>query len=103
RERPARQADQRRLSVRHLRRTPRLLDLMDKHAIKLGVLMIGQVVDKDPDLAKGGRPPWPRGGGHGRDWSKRAWTSRSLCRSRAATSSSFPDATTEVTNAVEGS
>src|SRR6476620_9574971 len=32
--------------------TPRLLNLMDKHSIKLSVFMIGQAVDKKPELAK---------------------------------------------------
>jgi peptidoglycan/xylan/chitin deacetylase (PgdA/CDA1 family) len=48
--------------------TPRLLDLMDKHNVKLSVFMIGQAVDKDPNLAKEvvlrGHEP----AAHGRTW-----------------------------------
>jgi hypothetical protein len=31
---------------------PRLLDLMDKHQVKLSSFMIGQAVEKAPDLAR---------------------------------------------------
>jgi Polysaccharide deacetylase len=31
---------------------PRILDLMDKHQVKLSSFMIGQAVEKAPDLAR---------------------------------------------------
>ncbi len=31
---------------------PRLLDLMDKHQVKLSSFMVGHAVDKAPDLAR---------------------------------------------------
>jgi peptidoglycan/xylan/chitin deacetylase (PgdA/CDA1 family) len=49
--------------------TPRLLDLMDKHDIKLSAFMIGQAVDKDPDLAKEVVRRGHEAAAHGRTWS----------------------------------
>jgi peptidoglycan/xylan/chitin deacetylase (PgdA/CDA1 family) len=42
--------------------TPRILDLMDKHKVKLSAFMIGQAVYKNPDLAKE-VVPWTRSSG----------------------------------------
>ena len=48
--------------------TPRLLDLMDKHNVKLSAFMIGQAVDKDPDLAKEVVRRGHEAAAHGRTW-----------------------------------
>jgi peptidoglycan/xylan/chitin deacetylase (PgdA/CDA1 family) len=40
---------------------PRMLDLFDKHSIKVTSYMIGAAVEKHPALAGGDRPPRPRG------------------------------------------
>ena len=48
--------------------TPRLLDLMDKHQIKLTAFMIGQAVDKDPDLAREVVRRGHEAAAHGRTW-----------------------------------
>src|ERR1700722_561442 len=48
--------------------TPRLLDLMDKHNVKLSVFMIGQAVDKDPNLAKEVVRRGHEAAAHGRTW-----------------------------------
>ena len=42
---------------------PRILDLMDKHQVKLSSFMIGQAVEKAPDLATRDRQAGPRGRG----------------------------------------
>ena len=49
--------------------TPRLLNLLDKHDIKLSVFMIGQAVDKDPELAKEVVRRGHEAAAHGRTWS----------------------------------
>jgi peptidoglycan/xylan/chitin deacetylase (PgdA/CDA1 family) len=48
--------------------TPRLLDLMDKHNVKLSVFMIGQAVDKAPDLAQEVVRRGHEAAAHGRTW-----------------------------------
>lgn len=48
--------------------TPRLLDLMDKHKVKLSAFMIGQAVDKAPDLAKEVVRRGHEAAAHGRTW-----------------------------------
>lgn len=48
--------------------TPRLLNLMDKHNVKLSAFMIGQAVDKDPDLAKEVVRRGHEAAAHGRTW-----------------------------------
>src|SRR5262245_49388547 len=48
--------------------TPRLLDLMDKHSIKLSAFMIGQAVDKNPNLAKEVVRRGHEAAAHGRSW-----------------------------------
>lgn len=48
--------------------TPRLLDLMDKHNVKLSAFMIGQAVDKDPDLATEVVRRGHEAAAHGRTW-----------------------------------
>jgi peptidoglycan/xylan/chitin deacetylase (PgdA/CDA1 family) len=48
--------------------TPRLLDLMDKHNVKLSAFMIGHAVDKDPDLAKEVVRRGHEAAAHGRTW-----------------------------------
>ena len=47
---------------------PRLLDLMDKHQVKLSSFMIGQAVDKAPDLAKEIVRRGHEAAAHGRTW-----------------------------------
>ena len=49
--------------------TPRLLNLMDKHNIKLSVFMIGQAVDNHPELAKEVVRRGHEAAAHGRTWS----------------------------------
>jgi peptidoglycan/xylan/chitin deacetylase (PgdA/CDA1 family) len=49
--------------------TPRLLELMDKHNIKLSAFMVGEAVDKDPDLAKEVVRRGHEAAAHGRTWS----------------------------------
>src|SRR5580698_4476750 len=49
--------------------TPRLLDLFDKHGIKVTAFMIGQAVDKDPARAKEVGRRGHEAGAHGRTWS----------------------------------
>jgi peptidoglycan/xylan/chitin deacetylase (PgdA/CDA1 family) len=49
--------------------TPRLLDLMDKHDIKLSAFMIGEAVDKKPELAKEVVHRGHEAAAHGRTWS----------------------------------
>ena len=49
--------------------TPRLLNLMDKHNIKLSVFMIGQAVDKHPELANEIVRRGHEAAAHGRTWS----------------------------------
>ena len=47
---------------------PRILDLMDRHKIKLSSFMIGQAVDKAPDLAKEIVRRGHEAAAHGRTW-----------------------------------
>ena len=47
---------------------PRLLDLMDKHQVKLSSFMIGQAVDKAPDLAREIVMRGHEAAAHGRTW-----------------------------------
>jgi peptidoglycan/xylan/chitin deacetylase (PgdA/CDA1 family) len=47
---------------------PRILDLMDKHQLKLSSFMIGQAVDKAPDLAREIVARGHEAGAHGRSW-----------------------------------
>src|SRR5258706_2596384 len=47
---------------------PRLLDLFDKHAIKLSSFMIGRAVDKAPDLAREIVRRGHEAAAHGRTW-----------------------------------
>jgi peptidoglycan/xylan/chitin deacetylase (PgdA/CDA1 family) len=47
---------------------PRLLDLFDKHAIKFSSFMIGQAVDKAPDLAREIVRRGHEAAAHGRTW-----------------------------------
>ena len=49
--------------------TPRLLNLFDKHNIKVTAFMIGQAVDKDPALAKEVMRRGHEAAAHGRTWS----------------------------------
>lgn len=49
--------------------TPRLLDLFDKHDIKVSAFMIGQAIDKDPALAKEVVRRGHEAAAHGRTWS----------------------------------
>lgn len=48
--------------------TPRLLDLMDKHNVKLSAFMIGLAVEKAPDLAKEIVQRGHEAAAHGRTW-----------------------------------
>lgn len=47
---------------------PRLLDLLDKHQIKVSSFMIGEAVDKAPDLAREIVRRGHEAGAHGRAW-----------------------------------
>jgi len=47
---------------------PRILDLMDKHQVKLSSFMIGQAVDKAPDLAREIVRRGHEAAAHGRTW-----------------------------------
>jgi peptidoglycan/xylan/chitin deacetylase (PgdA/CDA1 family) len=47
---------------------PRILDLMDKHDIKLSSFMIGQAIEKAPDLAKEIVRRGHEAAAHGRTW-----------------------------------
>ena len=47
---------------------PRILDLMDKHQVKLSSFMIGQAVDKAPDLAREIVQRGHEAAAHGRTW-----------------------------------
>jgi len=47
---------------------PRLLDLMDKHKVKLSSFMVGQAVDKAPDLAREIVLRGHEAAAHGRSW-----------------------------------
>ena len=47
---------------------PRILDLMDKHRVKLSSFMIGQAVEKAPDLAKEIVKRGHEAAAHGRTW-----------------------------------
>ncbi len=47
---------------------PRILDLMDKHGIKLSSFMIGQAIEKAPDLAKEIVRRGHEAAAHGRTW-----------------------------------
>ncbi len=47
---------------------PRLLDLMDKHQVKLSSFMIGQAVEKAPDLAREIVRRGHEAAAHGRTW-----------------------------------
>jgi peptidoglycan/xylan/chitin deacetylase (PgdA/CDA1 family) len=47
---------------------PRILDLMDKHQVKLSCFMIGQAVDKAPDLAREIVKRGHEAAAHGRSW-----------------------------------
>ncbi|WP_433286580.1 polysaccharide deacetylase family protein [Pseudonocardia sp. CA-142604] len=48
--------------------TPRLLDLMDRYNVKLSAFMIGQAVDKAPDLAQEVVRRGHEAAAHGRTW-----------------------------------
>jgi peptidoglycan/xylan/chitin deacetylase (PgdA/CDA1 family) len=48
--------------------TPRLLNLMDKHNVKLSAFMIGQAVDKAPELANEVVRRGHEAAAHGRTW-----------------------------------
>ena len=52
----------------HYEGIPRLLDLMDKHAIKLSSFMIGQAVETSPDLAQEIVRRGHEAAAHGRIW-----------------------------------
>jgi peptidoglycan/xylan/chitin deacetylase (PgdA/CDA1 family) len=47
---------------------PRILDLMDKHGVKLSSFMIGHAVDKAPDLAREIVERGHEAAAHGRSW-----------------------------------
>ncbi|GAA4995251.1 polysaccharide deacetylase family protein [Actinopolymorpha pittospori] len=47
---------------------PRLLDLMDTHNVKLSAFMVGQAVDKAPDLAQEVVRRGHEAAAHGRTW-----------------------------------
>jgi peptidoglycan/xylan/chitin deacetylase (PgdA/CDA1 family) len=47
---------------------PRVLDLMDRHGVKLSSFMIGQAVDKAPDLAREIVQRGHEAAAHGRTW-----------------------------------
>jgi len=47
---------------------PRILDLMDKHQVKLSSFMVGQAVDKAPDLAREIVRRGHEAAAHGRTW-----------------------------------
>lgn len=47
---------------------PRILDLMDKHQVKITSFMIGQAVDKAPDLAREIVRRGHEAAAHGRTW-----------------------------------
>jgi len=47
---------------------PRLLDLFDKHRIKMSSFMIGRAVDKSPDLAREIVRRGHEAAAHGRTW-----------------------------------
>ncbi len=47
---------------------PRILELMDKHQVKLSSFMIGRAVEKAPDLAKEIVRPGHEAAAHGRSW-----------------------------------
>jgi peptidoglycan/xylan/chitin deacetylase (PgdA/CDA1 family) len=47
---------------------PRILDLMDKHRVRLSSFMTGQAVDKAPDLAREIVRRGHEAGAHGRTW-----------------------------------
>jgi peptidoglycan/xylan/chitin deacetylase (PgdA/CDA1 family) len=47
---------------------PRILDLMDKHGVKLSSFMIGQAVEKTPDLAREIVRRGHEAAAHGRTW-----------------------------------
>ena len=47
---------------------PRILDLMDKHQVKLSSFMIGQAVEKAPDLAREIVKRGHEAAAHGRTW-----------------------------------
>lgn len=47
---------------------PRLLDLMDRHGVKLSSFMVGQAVDKAPDLAREIVRRGHEAAAHGRTW-----------------------------------
>src|SRR5690349_7788464 len=49
--------------------TPRLLNLMDKHGINVSVFMIGQAVDKNPQLANEVVRRGHEAAAHGHTWS----------------------------------
>jgi hypothetical protein len=51
---------------------PRILDLMDKHRVKLSSFMIGQAVEEAPDLAREIVRRGHEAAAHGRTWQKEA-------------------------------
>jgi peptidoglycan/xylan/chitin deacetylase (PgdA/CDA1 family) len=53
----------------HYEGVPRLLDLMDKHSIKLSSFMIGKAVETSPDIAKEIVRRGHEAAAHGRIWS----------------------------------
>jgi peptidoglycan/xylan/chitin deacetylase (PgdA/CDA1 family) len=52
----------------HYEGIPRLLDLMDKHAIKLSCFMVGKAVETSPDLAREIVRRGHEAAAHGRTW-----------------------------------
>jgi peptidoglycan/xylan/chitin deacetylase (PgdA/CDA1 family) len=60
----------------HYEGIPRLLDLMDKHRIKLSSFMIGKAVETSPDLAKEIVRRGHEAAAHGRVWSNSYQLSR---------------------------
>src|SRR5258708_5451038 len=52
----------------HYEGIPRVLDLMDKHAIKLSSFMIGKAVETSPDLAQEIVRRGHEAAAHGREW-----------------------------------
>jgi peptidoglycan/xylan/chitin deacetylase (PgdA/CDA1 family) len=64
----ARPADQRLFAYGHYEGIPRVLDLMDRHGIKLSSFMIGKAVETSPDLAREIVRRGHEAAAHGRAW-----------------------------------
>jgi peptidoglycan/xylan/chitin deacetylase (PgdA/CDA1 family) len=60
----------------HYEGIPRVLDLMDKHQIKLSSFMIGKAVETNPDLAREIVRRGHEAAAHGREWSNSYQLSR---------------------------